>query len=401
MKGIVEEICAEIGPRPPGSPAEERAARLVRDRLASWGLEADLQSFTIAPRALQIIFIVVFLGFPFALHAYLYLPPLTLGLLLALLVLFVAHMAYGADLLKFLFRKSPSWNVVGRVKPQGKADRLLIFAGHIDSAYRMPLLQRKTYRLLFVLVPLFLLSLVLLFGLSGWKTWTMLASVQPAPPPAGLEMTLFWICAAGSIAGLIIMAGIIRADAVPGANDNLTGVAVAMELGRELAEKKPARTEVWVVGFGSEEAGLLGSRHMVKTLGDEIRAKNGTLINLESLGQSGTLRIVTGELMSLSRHSPAVRDLIESAASSAGVAMKRFFLTAGLTDAASFSRRKIPAATFIRLDDQGFLDHYHNPGDNPDSIREDRLLEALEVCRAIVDRVDSRAPGSGPPGGLL
>jgi hypothetical protein len=391
MKDIIEEICREIGPRPSGSPAEEKAARLVRDRLESWGLKTEMQSFSIAPRALQILFILVFLGFAFCLHIYLTCPPLALLTLLLLLAVYLSHMAFGADLMKHVFRKSPSWNVVGRIEPEGKAERLIIFSGHLDSAYRMPLLQRKTYWIVFVLVPLYLLSLVLLLGLSGWKSWMMLAHVPVTPTFAAIEQVLFWICAAGSVAGLVLLAGLIRADAVPGANDNLTGVAVAMEMGRELAKKKPVRTEIWVAAFGSEEAGLLGSRHMARTLGDEIRRKVGLVVNLESLGQSGTLRLVTGELMSAGRHSPAVLDLIESAAAAARVPMKRFFLAAGLTDAASFSRRKIPAATVIRLDDHGLLDHYHNPGDNPDSVEEGRLDEALKVCRAIVDRVDSKA----------
>ncbi|GAB4133707.1 MAG: M28 family peptidase [Cyanobacteria bacterium J069] len=74
-------------------------------------------------------------------------------------------------------------------------------------------------------------------------------------------------------------------DAVPGtpgADDNATGVAVLLELGRSLSAT-PARHPVWLVAFDLEEFGLEGSRHCAAQLyaaGQRLRL----MLSLEMLG---------------------------------------------------------------------------------------------------------------------
>lgn len=84
-------------------------------------------------------------------------------------------------------------------------------------------------------------------------------------------------------------------DAVPGspgADDNASGVAVLLELGRSLSTA-PARHPVWLVAFDLEEFGLLGSRHCAEQFsaqGQRLRL----MLSLEMLGycnvQSGSQR---------------------------------------------------------------------------------------------------------------
>jgi hypothetical protein len=68
----------------------------------------------------------------------------------------------------------------------------------------------------------------------------------------------------------------------PGADDNATGVATLLELGRALAQR-PALRPVWLVAFDQEESGLLGSRALASTLqasGQRLRL----MLSLEMLG---------------------------------------------------------------------------------------------------------------------
>jgi hypothetical protein len=59
-----------------------------------------------------------------------------------------------------------------------------------------------------------------------------------------------------------------RAEAVgklhPGASDNASGVAVLLEVARELASRPPPARTVVFIAFSGEEAGLLGSRYYVR-----------------------------------------------------------------------------------------------------------------------------------------
>ncbi len=57
--------------------------------------------------------------------------------------------------------------------------------------------------------------------------------------------------------------GVLKGQVQPGADDNATGVALVIELARELAKTKPKRS-ILFLSFDAEEDGLLGSREFVK-----------------------------------------------------------------------------------------------------------------------------------------
>lgn len=60
----------------------------------------------------------------------------------------------------------------------------------------------------------------------------------------------------------------------PGADDNASAIAALLELARQWSKKPPNRP-VWIVAFGQEEWGMLGS----KALSKELKAK-GQKLNL-------------------------------------------------------------------------------------------------------------------------
>jgi hypothetical protein len=76
----------------------------------------------------------------------------------------------------------------------------------------------------------------------------------------------------------------------PGANDNASGTAVAMEIGRALAALpvKPKRTIV-IVLFGGEEMGLKGSQYFVDHLPPQLGTCAG-MINFDMVGAGDGLR---------------------------------------------------------------------------------------------------------------
>lgn len=57
--------------------------------------------------------------------------------------------------------------------------------------------------------------------------------------------------------------GIVKGKLQPGADDNATGVALVLELARELAKTRPKRS-ILFISFDAEEDGLVGSREFVK-----------------------------------------------------------------------------------------------------------------------------------------
>ncbi|MEA5474288.1 M28 family peptidase [Synechococcus sp. CCY9201] len=68
----------------------------------------------------------------------------------------------------------------------------------------------------------------------------------------------------------------------PGADDNATGVAALLELGRRWA-LTPPRRPVWLVAFDQEEWGMLGSRALARQLRDSAQPLH-LMLSLEMLG---------------------------------------------------------------------------------------------------------------------
>jgi Zn-dependent M28 family amino/carboxypeptidase len=72
------------------------------------------------------------------------------------------------------------------------------------------------------------------------------------------------------------------ASPAPGANDNATGVAVLLEVARQLATYEP-RATIYLVAFAAEETGLQGSRHFVESgRAPDVRA----MVALDIVGNS-------------------------------------------------------------------------------------------------------------------
>lgn len=387
VRDLIDELCREVGPRASGSAAEAAAADRLRARLESWGLPAAVERFRTTPFALQGLLATMGGLYLLAFAVSFVCPHGTATFLgLGILVL-LAHRALDLDLPGVVLPGADSTNVNGTVAPSGERRRIVLFAGHHDSAFRMPLLSRSAwFPWLSRGMVLFFVSYLTLFGLSFWRI-----AARPGPDRGPVELALLALCGLGAAFAVLVLAGMIRRDAVPGANDNLSAVATAWETARRLTTHRPRHVEVRVVSFGSEEAGLKGSRDFAIRHRDELR--DATLVNLESLGQSGRLFVLAGEFLSGARHAPEAVRLVEEAARDAGIPLGRKWLVHGLTDASSFSRRGLPAAAVIRLNDAGFLDHYHSPGDAPEHVAEERLEEAVRLCLAVVARLDREAAG--------
>ncbi|MEK7806144.1 MAG: M28 family metallopeptidase, partial [Chloroflexota bacterium] len=83
-------------------------------------------------------------------------------------------------------------------------------------------------------------------------------------------------------------------DTVPGvsgANDNASGTAVVLTIAKELA-REPVPYTLRFVAFGSEELGLLGSRHYVDSLSAAEQGRVKAMLNFDALANGERLGIV-------------------------------------------------------------------------------------------------------------
>jgi hypothetical protein len=81
----------------------------------------------------------------------------------------------------------------------------------------------------------------------------------------------------------------------PGANDNASGVAALLELARYFAAAQtPGSITLSFVAFGSEEAGLLGSKAYLQKHSDELKSCK-FVFNIDEIGGNGGLHVDTGD----------------------------------------------------------------------------------------------------------
>jgi hypothetical protein len=196
-----------------------------------------------------------------------------------------------------------------------------------------------------------------------------------------------------------------RVDALgklhPGADDNASGVAVLIEIAKQLATRPaPPRTIVFVA-FSGEEAGLLGSRHYVShPLPVPVSGIYG-VINMDTVGRLGD--------------EPVSVIATESA-------REWPFVFRGITAVTGIQTRSIPGAA-ESSDQKAFIDagvpgvqifsgaglDYHRPTDTPDKVDGAGMVKVATVAAEAIDYLASTekrlsvsvTPGSAaaPPAG--
>ena len=181
----------------------------------------------------------------------------------------------------------------------------------------------------------------------------------------------------GESDGVVILGA--HYDTVPdsiGANDNSSGMGVLLALAEELAGRSLPFT-LRFIAFGSEEAGLHGSRHYVDQLTDGELDDIRGMINLDALGSGEGLR-VTGDRW-LTRH-------VSEAAGREGIALTvgRGFRGGG-SDHASFRDVGVSAIFFYGDD----LSRINSPKDTMEYINPDLLGDTMILVLDLLESLEN------------
>lgn len=172
-----------------------------------------------------------------------------------------------------------------------------------------------------------------------------------------------------------------------GADDNASGTAGLLELGRVLKSSQLKSNNYLLIAFSAEELGLLGSAHMVKHLPVSIESIN-CMINMDMIGRlkkEDPLLLVHGV-----GTSPVWKTAIESIKPD-GMRVKTSESGMGPSDHASFYLRDIPVLHFF----SGTHDDYHKPSDDADKINFEGQLDIINYIMeviAVVNNNDGKMP---------
>jgi putative aminopeptidase FrvX len=177
---------------------------------------------------------------------------------------------------------------------------------------------------------------------------------------------------------------------VPGASDNASGTAVALQLAAECAANPLPHSEIDVLITSSEESGLLGAQAYARR--HRLRAAETTFLNFDTVGGDVPLTYVLREEGGAARRpaSPRLTDLLDQiAARRPELGLRAAKTTPGLpTDATVMLARGWDAVTLLAQGET--IPNYHWPTDTYENIAASTLQRALETGRELLRALDAQ-----------
>ena len=184
----------------------------------------------------------------------------------------------------FLFPKRTGTNVIGKLRPTGKAKTIVICSAHHDSAYEFPLF--KKYKAKFGIIAYFTAATIILSMLVALTSFILDLLLLSSLISRSLLLVIpILSCVMTGYLNFRLHSKMV----IPGAQDNLSGVAVVLALAHHFAQQKLKNIELWLISFSCEEC-MRGSKRFVAKYKEElIESKT---INFDMVGK-GEISIIS------------------------------------------------------------------------------------------------------------
>ena len=380
------ETLAEIE-RPACSPGEREAAEWIASRLGELSDDARVEEESAYPGfagAMAALGVVGLLGGVAALRG---------RRLLGGVVAAAVATAVGEDVSngprifrRMTMRRRTTWNVVASTGDRS-AGRTLVVLAHHDAARSGFIFNPAPQRRLWERFPQFVDRTDTSFPLWWLGIAPSLAVL------AGAALGRRGPVVAGMSAGLLSMAVVLdiaRSPVVPGANDNLSGVAGLVAPAHALRERPIPGLRVLLVSCGSEEVLQGGIHGFARRHFPSLPADRTWFVNLETIG-SPHLALLEGEgPVLMEAYEAGFKDLVAEEAAAAGIRLRRGLRSRSSTDSVVPKRGGYPVGTLISITDWKALANYHWPTDVPENVDYGTVEEAVRLTEAVARRLATR-----------
>lgn len=292
---------------------------------------------------------------------------ITIAALLSIVntIFFLGHFVTYRHWLDFLFKKKTSYNVIGDIEPIQTATSTIIISGHIDSVKEFKWWYRlKHAGAVLSVIAGFLFPLLSFF---------MVVAIFIDQPFVDYLWLFFLLCTPILIVYFDMHGDIV----VDGALDNLTGVAMAVEMAKVFSEEKLQHTRIRCISFGAEEAGLRGAWHYGKTNKKQLLEEKAFMINLDTIKDLEHMTIGTRETNTLVSFEKADIVKMEESFKATGVFYKKLPLDVGASDASAFRILGLPALSIIGMMSERLDKCYHTRLDNVEHL-DGAAMEAMK-----------------------
>jgi len=388
MYELVDRAVSDIGPRESCSEEEKRLGRLFAQEIEPACERISVEDFSCSPKAFLGFFPYLVLLYLAGVVLYYIYPPVSVILsAIGMGILFYEVVRY-RELIDLFFPTREGENVAGFVTPRGEVRKRVIVSAHLDSAYEF----KVWYWLKGLSVPAMavaFLAPVLLLGASLARTITDSSGV-----PENAAYTVLGIILIALSPLVAIFFFFHTRDVVPGAMDDMAGIAVLAGLARYLRDARegggfyPEHTEIVLLALSSEEAGLRGAKRYAARHKSELMRDPTFAIFLDGIYDEQFLTAFKREVWCGAKLDPYLVETALEAAAANGYDMRTGVLAVGATDASAFAREDIPSVSICCQDSTRLVPNYHTRHDTIEFIRPESLAVSLQLVIDMISRID-------------
>ena len=193
--------------------------------------------------------------------------------------------------------------------------------------------------------------------------------------------------AALSLTALAAMLDIGHRRAVPGANDNLSGVAAMIAAADVLSAEPPEGLRMIFASMGAEEALQQGVRGFAATHFPELPVANTYFVVLDTLGFGRLVMLEAEGPVRLHDYDPAFKDLVAACAEDAGVDLVRGLRSRNSTDGSVPRRHGYPTVSIVSVNERKLMPHYHLYSDTSANLNYESVRQATELVIAVAHQL--------------
>ena len=276
--------------------------------------------------------------------------------------------------------QSDTWNVVAETGDKS-ATETIVFVAHHDAANwsllfspripeffgeRFPKQLERSHTTPPIMFPVFAGPvLTLLSGLTGSKLLRRAAAFI-------------------SLGSALSFAEIGSRSVVPGANDNLSGVAVLAGLARLLRQQPVKGLRVLLVSTGSEESFMEGMRGFANRHFESLAPQSTKFVCIDSVG-SPTLMQLEGEgMLRMADYDEAFKQQLSAAAAEIDVELVRGLRFRNATDALISLQAGYPTLMLGSISQYKAPSNYHWPTDTAENVDYSSVVDATLLCERLM-----------------
>jgi Zn-dependent M28 family amino/carboxypeptidase len=180
-----------------------------------------------------------------------------------------------------------------------------------------------------------------------------------------------------------------KEDASPGAMDNLSGIAQSISIVRYFLNHPhdyPQDCRILLCAFGSEEAGLRGSRRFAERHKHDLLAGDVWALNIDGVSDVEHFNLMKGEIMLNVNYNKDLVNIVTQSMREFGLYRPFWKLDVGASDAVTFCRMGKRAYTFAAQDNTP-RNNYHTRYDLLENMNIDALRKMMILVLRVIEKI--------------